>query len=344
MIEIIAECGKNFLDTIEEQPISVLLEKAKKLIDEAKKCGCSTVKFQCHDIEDEIHPNSHLISPHFSEDRYKWVKRNTYPSSFFWEIKEYCRKLNIDFLCTPMSRGAAELLHEIGVERWKIGSGDILDFVMLDYIRQTGHPVILSSGMSTIEELKLAYDYLTEGERVRDITILHCVSIYPCPPEHLNLATITYLKKQFPKAKIGFSDHSLSINSVLKAVELGVEVIEKHFTLDRDAFGPDHKVSLLPDEMKELVEGVRAGKKVELSPYVMGIETKAIDGEEMPYRPVFHKGLYASRDISKGEFIDSDMIYALRPRMDNALPSEKYPELLDKYTTKSYKKYEAITL
>ena len=338
MITIIAEIGKNFVDTEKEQPLPVLIEKAKTLILEAKKAGADVVKFQTHFVDDEIHPEVKLISPHFEMDRYEWVKRNTYPFSFWLELKTYCDAIGIEFLSTPMSKGAAILLEELGVERWKIGSGDILDFVMLDFIRNTGKPVILSSGMSTIQELRLAYNYL--AEKVEDITILHCISNYPCKLGDLNLNTIPYLKKEFPNVGIGFSDHSLEVSTGAMAVKLGAKVIEKHFTLNRDAFGSDHKVSLLPDEFAQMVKETK-NYSVPIPKQALGVKTKFINENEMGFRKVFRKGLYASHEIPEGKILDENDFYALRPKGE-ALKSELYPDLLGTPATKTYMQYEAI--
>lgn len=341
-MKIICEIGKNFVTTQEPEPLDVLLARAKELILAAKKAGCDVAKFQTHSYEDEIHPETHIISPHFNHDRYGWVKRNTYPAKFWFTLKEYCREVDIEFLCTPMSRGAAEMLNEdVGVDSWKIGSGDILDFVMLDYIRDTGKPVILSSGMSSLQELKKSYDYLRE--KTPDVSILHCVSQYPCPLSALNLNTIPFLKKQFPEATIGFSDHSLGVEGSLMAAHVGAEIIEKHFTLDRNAWGPDHHVSLLPHEMAELTRLAKEGVFFTPSPEALGVSTKYLQHDEEKFRPVFHKGLYAARDIEPGEIFEPDMIYAMRPKAPGTGPgAQNYPYLLGKKIGRKFKKYEAI--
>lgn len=374
MIEVIAEIGKNFVTMEREEPWKFLLERAKTLVIEAKKAGADIVKFQTHNFSDEIYPESDITSPHFDVKRYEWIKRNTYPVEFWWELIIFCRGLGIEFLSTPMSRGAAILLNSLGMERWKIGSGDILDFVLLDYIRQSGKPVIISSGMSTIQELKKAYDYL--AEKVKDITILHCVSQYPCPLDDLNLLTIPFLQKQFPRAKIGFSDHSLEVSTGAMAVKLGATIIEKHFSLDRDAWGPDHKVSLLPHEFSQMVKEIKYSesdlkrREINLRGYIvedtkdgsklrkredgeplqpmikipkeaLGVETKFINEKEMQFRPVFRKGLYAADDIPEGKILEPEDFYALRPKGE-ALKSESYPDLLGTIATKAYKKYEGF--
>ena len=339
-MEVIAEIGKNFVNQEEPQPLPVLLANAKHLIDEAVKAKVDTVKFQVHNVSDEIVPDIKIRAPHFDQDRYEWVKRNTYPVEFWHELNQYCREVGVDFLATPMSRGAAEILDEVGVDRWKIGSADITDFVLLDYVRDTGKPVILSSGMSTLEELKTAYDYV--AEKVVDITILHCVSMYPCPVEKLNLATIWFLKVQFPQAKIGFSDHSVGIEGPLMALSLGAEVIEKHFTLDRKSWGPDHKVSLEPEELRELMARVRDRDWIRSTDEALGTETKFLRQEESQYRPSFRKGLYCARDIESTELWHPDMMVALRPKLPNARPASEYPDFLGKFTGTTYKQNDPV--
>lgn len=339
-MEIIAEIGKNFVTTEYEAPHFVLLHQAELLIDAAKKCGVDTVKFQVH-ADDEIHPSASIVSPHFNQDRMQWVKRNTYPADFWWQIKEYCRENDIRFLATPMSRGAAILLNEdVGVDRWKIGSGDILDFVLLDYVRDTNKPIIMSSGMHTFEELKKAHDFI--AEKCNDITILHCVSRYPCPVSELNLATIWFLMEKFPRARIGFSDHSLGIEAPLMALQMRAQVIEKHFTLDRNFWGPDHKVSLIPSEMKELVNRIKTKQYLEPTFEALGVRTKFLQDQEAVFRPVFQKGLYASRDITKNEMLVADMIYAMRPKLSDALPADDYSKVIGTISTKDIKEYESV--
>lgn len=336
MIEIIAEIGKNFVTTEQPEPLEVLLERAKELIREAKKAGADVVKFQAHS-NDEIHPEAHLTSPHFDQDRYEWVKRNTYPREFWEEISNYCREVDIEFLCTPMSRGAAYLVEDF-VDRWKIGSGDITDFVLLDYIRDYRKPIIISTGMSSLQEIRKAYDFIRE--KTEDVTILHCVSEYPCKLDDLNLLTIPFLKKQFPEAKIGFSDHSLEVITGNMAVQMGAEVIEKHFTLDRNAFGPDHKCSLLPNEFTQMVREIRE-RFPWFSREALGVETKFINEEEMKFRPIFRKGLFVGRDIKQGELIAREDIIALRPKGD-APKSEDYELYIDKVADKDYEQFQPL--
>ena len=336
-MEVIAEIGKNFITTEQVQPESELLSNARQLINLAADAGCQTAKFQVH-ADDEIHPEFHGVAAHFNQDRKSWVKRCTFSSEFWGQIKDSCVEAGVDFLATPMSRGAAEVLDEVGVERWKIGSADVTDFVLLDYIRDSNKPVILSSGMSTLQELERAYLYLKE--KAEDITILHCVSEYPCPLENLNLSTISFLRQHFPGVNVGFSDHSVGIEGSLMAASLGVEIIEKHFTKSRAAWGPDHQVSLEPHGLSELMRRLRDKDFPAFQSEVLGVHTKFVSEGEMKFRKVFRKKLFAARDVKAGEIWESSMFCALRHTEGES--TSRYQELLGIFATKDYGQYEAI--
>jgi N,N'-diacetyllegionaminate synthase len=351
---VIAEIGKNFIREEEERSVEQYLETAKSLILAAKEAGADAVKFQTHNVEDE-QLDIDVISPHFkSKDRYSWVKRNTLatPLETFWRpLKKFCSDENIPFMSTPMSRGSAQILSKVGVGMWKIGSGDILDFVTLDYISKTGHPIIISSGMSTLDELDKAMKFLKQ--RNCKVYLLHCVSLYPCPPEKLNIGTIDLLKERYG-VPVGFSDHSLEIDSSLLAVAKGATVIEKHFSFDRSSWGPDHKVSLHPDEFRELVDKIR---KLEINndlkqsmlsdpnnTVLLGTKDKKLQDGEDDFRSLFRKSLVASRDLSAGTKICADDMYAVRPQaFIDGLNSEDYDEVIGRVTKKDLNKYDPLT-
>lgn len=338
---VVAEIGKNFIQTKEPQAVETYLKNAKELVKAAKEVGANAVKFQTHNTEDE-QLDVNVISPHFKgSDRYHWVKRNdeATPLGFWHQLKAYCDDLGLIFFSTPMSRGAAQKLEKIGVPMWKVGSGDVLDFLLLDYIAATGKPIIMSAGMSTIEEVDKSVEFLKR--RAADLVLLHCVSRYPCPPEDLNIKTITYFQKRYG-IPVGFSDHSLGYESVWAAVELGAVLIEKHFSFSRDFWGSDHKVSMLPEEFSQMVKGIRAGTKVDLVTY--GEEIKILQEGEEPFRPLFRKSLMASSDLPANTILKSAMVYAMRPQQyAGGLPSEEYETVLGKKLKKSLKKYDPIT-
>lgn len=351
---VIAEIGKNFIRTEEEKSVKEYLQNAIDLVKAAKESGADAVKFQTHNFEDE-QADMEVISPHFkSLDRYAWVKRNTEatPLEGFWKpLKKACDDLGIIFFTTPMSRGAAMKAAEVNPAIWKVGSGDILDFVLLDYLRQTGKAIILSTGMSTLAEVDLAVNFLKE--KTSKIVLLHCVSRYPCPVEDLNIDTMLMLRERYG-LPAGFSDHSLSADTAVLAAALGARAIEKHFSFDRGFWGSDHKVSLLPDEFREMVKDIRRLEsdavyreevlRSELADKARGSKNKVLQPEEAAFRPLFRKTLVAAKDISPGAIISSEMLYAMRPGgYLKGLPSEKYPEVCGRKAAVMIKKYEPVT-
>lgn len=352
---IVAEIGKNFIQKEEDCPVGEYLDNAKYLVDLAKDAGADAVKFQTHFSEDEILPNANFISPHFSweEGRVAWIKKNerATPLNEFWKpLKEHCDKVGIKFFSTPMSRGAAKILDQVGVPLWKVASSDLLDFVLLDYMRNSKKPIILSSGMSTLEELDKAIAFVQEKNS--RVILLHCVSQYPCPPENLRLKTMELLKERYG-IPIGFSDHSLVTELAAAAVALGAVLIEKHFTLDRNLWGPDHKASLNPAEFKRMVNQIR---EVEDDPMKMeevlnsdmvkaglGDGSKILQDKEKEFRPVFRKSLVYAQDFEAGTLIDSSMLYAVRPQSAGIMPSEMYKEVLGKKISTNVKKYDLVS-
>ena len=351
---VIAEAGKNFIQTEEEKSTAEYLRNAIQLVDAAVKAGADAIKFQTHRVADE-QLNIEVTSPHFKgSDRYRWVARNSAatPLNEFWRpLKQHCDQQGIIFFSTPMSRGAAQCLDELNIPLWKIGSGDILDFVMLDHIRASGLPIILSSGMSTLEEVDRAVRFLKEkNER---IALLHCVSKYPCPAEDLNLKSISFYQERFAMP-IGFSDHSMGIESALAAVAMGATVIEKHFSLSRALWGSDHRVSLIPGEFASLIAGVHEvlaspirRKEVMENALVMsgmGNPKKELQDSEAVFRPLFRKSLMAACAIEKGVVLTSAMLYAMRPQQyAGGLPSEAYESVIGRRLKRSLKKYEPIS-
>lgn len=353
---IVAEIGKNFIQTEEKRPVSEYLENAKRLVALVKTAGADAVKFQTHNVEDEQLPVK-IMAPHFSGDRRAWVTRNTLatPLDGFWKpLKRYCDELDIIFLSTPMSRGAAMMLSELGVDFWKVGSADILDFVMLDYLRRSGKPIIISSGMSTVEELDKTVAFLKA--KTNKVVLLHCVSKYPCPPEELSLSTIEFLRERY-ELPVGFSDHSIGIDTAVAASIFGATVIEKHFSLDRALWGSDHKVSMTPDELAGLVKAITRASvdsefrgeclRKEVVQKGMGTKDKPVmDESEAVMRPIFRKVLVAAVGIPAGAVISSPLlVYAMRPQQayPDGLSSESYESVLGKRTTRRLRRYDPIT-
>lgn len=354
-ILIVAEIGKNFIQTEEERPVSEYLQNAKELVRLAKEDGADAVKFQTHNVEDEV-LNVDFDSPHFKgKSRYQWVKRNTEatPLKEFWQpLKQYCDEIGIIFFSTPMSRGAAIKLAEVGIPFWKVASSDILDFPMLEFEASTEKPIMIPTGMSTLQDVDLCLDFLRR--KSASFILMHAISRYPYPPEDSNLLTIKFFQKRYPGVTIGFSQNSPWIEPAVAAAALGAHVVEQHFTTDRGLWGPDHKVSMTPDKFREMVEGVRAVEKDEarraavladpaMKKY-MGSEGKFLQEGEIPFRGLFRKSLVASRDLPAGTVLSVGDIYAMRPQeLIGGLPSENYEAIMGKSIHQSLKKYDPVT-
>lgn len=347
-IFIIAEIGKNFIQTEEDRPVAEYLQNAKDLVDAAKEAGADAVKFQTHVLEDEFLQGLTVVSPHFKgSDRVKWITRNekATPLGEFWKpLKEHCDKKDIIFFSTAMSRKAAEKLDKVGVPFWKVGSGDVQDYATLDFMIETKKPIIISSGMVSLSELDEVIKHITG--KGSPLVVLYCISQYPCPLEYFNLSTIEYLKEKYPDIIIGFSDHSVGDHTVdLAAIKLGAKVIEKHFSFGRDLWGADHKVSMTPEELRAMVSAIRSNEyeAVDVSPFY-GVREKELEGANNIFRPYFNKSLMAGADIPEGTVITKEMIYAMRPKMyAGGLPAEKFYEVIGKQARKALKKFEPIT-
>lgn len=279
---VIAEAGKNF---IYKNPLFGItteecLERAKELVDKAKELDVSAIKFQTHVFEDEKEMRD--------ESRFSWIQTNEEltPYDKFWKpLKEHCDTKGILFMTTPMSRLAAEKVNDL-VKVWKIGSGNVTDYKLLEYIAQTKKPVILSTGMNTLEEIDKAVEILKGND---ELALLHCVSIYPCPVNKCNLGTIDLLKERYNIVKriIGYSDHTVDSVIPAKAVEYGARIIEKHFTLNNNDWGPDHKFSMNPLEFRAVVNNLQVAMVDHLS-YGNKYE-KVINQEELELRKKFVK-------------------------------------------------------
>ncbi len=342
---VIAEIGKNFIQIQEERSILEYLENAKSLVRAAKDTGVDAVKFQTHTLEDE-QLNIPVISPHFKAgDRYAWVSRNDRSTPFdtFWKpLKEYCDELGILFFSTPMSRGAAQKLTPLDLPLWKLGSGDVQDFVCLDYICKLGQPIIISTGMVSFEELDRVVSFIIA--RNTKLIILYCISKYPCSSEEFNLSTIEYLRERYPQCIIGFSDHSIGYDVDLAAVKLGAKIIEKHFSFDRGLWGADHKVSMMPHETEEMVHLIRshAWENIDVMKFY-GEKTKELEGAKNEFRPYFHKSLMAGQDILIGTILTAPMLYAMRPQIyAEGLSSHEYENVIGMRVTRNLKKFDPI--
>jgi len=277
-------------------------------IDALAATGVDVVKFQTHIAEAE---SSHLepFRVKFSlEDktRFDYWKRMSFTAEQWREIKAHCEEVGLEFMSSPFSMAAVELLESIDVKRYKIGSGEVSNKLMLERIAQTGKPIILSSGMSSLEELQSSVDFLAPFGN--DLTVLQCTTSYPTQPENVGLNVLNDLAELFPQATIGLSDHSGTIYPAIAAVALGAKVLEFHTVFDKRMFGPDASSSLTIDEVAGLVKGVRYIEKA--------LENPIDKSDNSPYtelKGIFEKSLAVNKDLPAGHVLSKEDLEAKKP-------------------------------
>lgn len=304
-----------------DQPVFVIAEAgvnhngklsfAKKLIDAAAKAGADAVKFQTFSPDELVSKSATKAEyqkaggAEAGETQYEMLKRLLLPRAWHAALKRYAEKKGLLFLSTPFSLDDAVFLRRLGVLAIKVGSSDANNFPYLRHIAAWGLPILLSTGMTTLSEVKEAVHTIKKAGN-RRIALLHCTTNYPTPFNETNLLAIRTLQKEFG-FPVGFSDHTTGNGAAIAAVALGACIIEKHFTLDRDLHGPDHQASLEPDEMKEFVREIR------------NIESALGSGKKVPFQSereiakVARKSVVALRDIKKGERFTEDNTGVKRP-------------------------------
>jgi N-acetylneuraminate synthase/N,N'-diacetyllegionaminate synthase len=325
---IIAEAGVNHNGNV---------ELAKKLIDTAKDAGADAVKFQTFKAENVVTKNSEKAEYQKETtgkgSQYNMIKKLELTEYDFKELADYAKKKGILFLSSPFDKESVDLLYELDVPVFKIASGEITNFPLLRYIAKKRKPIILSTGMSTLGEVEEALKVI-RNEGVEDIVLLHCVSNYPAKIEDVNLKAMETLKQAF-KIPVGFSDHTLGITASIAAVASGACLIEKHFTLDRNLPGPDHKASLEPDELKEMVKTIRDVEKA------LGDGIKKPTKEEEEIKKVARRSVVAKVDISEGAIITEDMLDVKRP--GTGIEPKYIERIIGKRAKINIKKDELIT-
>lgn len=300
-IFIIAEAGVNHNGSI---------ELAKQLIDTAALAGTDAVKFQTFIAEEVASINAPKAeyqkeTTEISESQYDMIKRLELSKKDHLELIDHAKNRNIIFLSTPFDERSVDLLVELGVPLIKISSSEITNHSFLKYIVKKGLPIIFSTGMSTLEEVAEAVSVIKETG-CKDLTLLHCTSNYPAHVEDCNLLAMNTMADAFD-VPVGYSDHTPGIYVALAAAAMGACVIEKHFTLDKTLPGPDHRASLEPDELKEMVRGIR------LVETALGSSVKAPVESELEVRDVARRSIVAKVVIPAGTVITEDMLTFKRP-------------------------------
>ena len=300
-VYFIAEAGVNHNGDI---------ETALKMVKVAKECGADAVKFQT--FKTELNVSKHAKLANYQEkskvevdNQLEMLKQLELGREDFQRIKAYCDKLNVHFISTPDDQWSVDFLVELKAAFIKIASAEMDNVPFLKMIGRTGKPVILSTGMSTLDEVELAVDTLQKAG-AKTLALLHCTSNYPTEPAYVNLKAMVTLADTF-KLKVGFSDHTLGCEAAVAAVALGAEIIEKHFTLDKNLPGPDQQASADPSELNTCIQMVR---KVEM---MLGDGIKRPQPTEMRMIPSMRRSLVASRGLRKGEILKPEMIQFKRP-------------------------------
>ena len=302
---IIAEAGVNHNGS---------LSMAYKLVEAASKSGADYIKFQTFKTELNISKIAKKADYQIEntndkvETQFEMVKKLELSFNDFKKLKEYCDKLNIGFLSTGFDFESVDFLDKLGMDYFKIPSGEITNKPLLKYISNKNTPLIVSTGMCNMSEIGTALSILTEnGCNKNDITVLHCNTEYPTPYIDINLKAMISIANTY-NVKVGYSDHSLGIEVPIAAVALGAEVIEKHFTLDKNLLGPDHKCSLHPEELKSMVLSIR-NTEVAIS----GDGVKEPSKSEMKNIDIARKSLHLKKDLKQGYTLSATDLISLRP-------------------------------
>ena len=299
------------------------LELAKVFIRRAAACGIDSVKFQTHIFDAESLPDAPNPSYFKTESRKDYFSRTAFTPRQWKELRRFAEEeYGVEFLSSVFSTAAVDLMESIGLKRYKIPSGEVTNIALLEKIALLRKPVLLSSGMSTWKELDTAVSAL-KSKGCRDITLLQCTSLYPCPPEKAGLNILAEMKKRYG-LPVGFSDHTLGNSCAIAAVVMGASVIEKHFALSGRMYGSDAKHSLTPSQMKVFVSEIRDAEK-SLSQKV-NKDALARDLKEM--KIIFEKSIVSRSEIPQGSRITLDKIDFKKP--GDGIRADRYREVLGK--------------
>lgn len=329
---IIAEAGVNHNGDF---------ELAKKLISAAAEAGADIVKFQTFKADKIVSKSARKAEYQErnindgDDSQYAMLKKLEMPEDWHIKLIRFANECSIQFLSTGFDKESIDFLDQLGSPFFKIPSGEITNKPFLRHIAQKGKPVILSTGMANIEEIKAALEVLTEnGVAKENITILHCNTEYPTPMEDVNLKAMNAIGNML-RVKIGYSDHTQGIEVPIAAVALGATVIEKHFTLDRNLPGPDHKASLEPAELTAMVKAIRNIEKV-----ISGSGIKTPSPSEQKNIVVARKSIVAARPIRKGELFTEDNLTVKRP--GNGISPMLWDEVIGQSSIKDFEADDLI--
>lgn len=330
---IIAEAGVNHNGDF---------EIAKKLVDAAARAGADYIKFQTFKAEALVSKNAQKAEYQQTNIKEKdssqlnMLKKLELSERQHLDLIHYCQEKNIHFFSTAFDLESINFLKSCNLNLWKIPSGEITNYPYLKKIASFGEPVIISTGMCTMEDIEQAIAVLTaNGTKKEDITVLHCNTEYPTPMQDVNLKAMQTISRKLG-VKVGYSDHTLGIEVPIAAVALGATIIEKHFTLDRNMEGPDHKASLEPGELKAMVKAIRNIEKA------LGSQEKTVTDSERKNREVARKSIVASTSIKKGDLFSETNITVKRP--GSGISPMRWEYVLGQIASRDFEEDELIEL
>ena len=302
-------------------------EKAKKMVKDARENGAECVKFQCHVVDDEMIKND-VIPANAKESIWKIMERCSFSKDEEIQLKKYVEELGMIYLNTSFSRAAANRLEEMGVCAYKIGSGECDNYPLIKHIASFKKPVILSTGMNDIKSISISVKILKDAGI--DYALMHVTSMYPTPYEKVRLGALNDLKKNFPHAVLGLSDHSFGNYTCFAAVVLGASILETHFTSDKSWSGPDIPISIDPEELGDLIKGSKAIHQS------LGGQKNILE-EENRTAEFAYSCVVTTNDIEKGDFFTTDNIWVKRPGTGE-IRAQNYDNILNRKALRNIKK------
>jgi len=326
-VKIIAEIG---------QAHDGSLGMAHAFIDALANTGIDTIKFQTHiaEAESSIYEPFRVKFTNQDATRFEYWKRMEFTLEQWKGLKAHCDEVGLEFMSSPFSNAAVDVLEQVGVNIYKIGSGEVSNLLLLEKIAHTRKPVILSSGMSSYDELDKTVNFL----RLKgiDFSILQCTTAYPTKPEQYGLNVIKELKERYG-VPVGFSDHSASMEASIAAVVLGAEIIEFHAVFDKNMFGPDVSSSLTVEEIRKLTSSIRNIEKAKLSPIDKNDILKFKD-----LKDIFGKSLAVNKDLKAGHILEFSDLESKKPAL-KGISATNFNEVLGKSIVRNMKKWEFLT-
>ncbi|WP_196892700.1 N-acetylneuraminate synthase family protein [Aureivirga marina] len=304
-------------------------------IDALAKTGVDAIKFQTHiaEAESSIHEPFRIKFSKQDKTRYEYWRRMEFSLEQWKEIKVHCDEVGLEFMSSPFSNAAVDLLEQVGVKRYKIGSGEVNNFVLLEKIAKTGKPIIVSSGMSSFEELDKTIAFLKN--RNADFSILQCTTSYPTKPQDFGFNVISELKERY-NVPVGFSDHSAKIETGITACALGAEILEFHVVFHREMFGPDAKSSLTMEETKQMVTAIRNIEIAKNNPI-----NKADNSRFSELKSIFEKSLAINKNLPAGHVISFEDLETKKPK-GFGIEASKYEEIIGKEIKNDMQKWDFL--